>query len=164
MVSRVQKVEKKCLDLLFKKLWKSDVWLLPGPPPSFQHLFTKSHSLIAFQCPFMRDDLSSEISFTSSRHLILCQSHISSQESFGVKISLIKLNFQTWIMVITLVFFFSKSPVYIFSLQSMYVCEYVTASAPVDGKMSQRHFLGFFVCRYAIQLKRWFVRIFIVTL
>ena len=113
MVSRVQKVEKKCLDLLFKKLWKSDVWLLPGPPPSFQHLFTKSHSLIAFQCPFMRDDLSSEISFTSSRHLILCQSHISSQESFGVKISLIKLNFQTWIMVITLVFF-SLKVLYIF--------------------------------------------------
>ena len=36
--SHMHRKWKKCLDLLFKKLWKSDVWLLPGPPPAFQYL------------------------------------------------------------------------------------------------------------------------------
>ena len=36
--SHMHRKWKKCLDLLFKNYKKSDMWLLPGPPPSFQHL------------------------------------------------------------------------------------------------------------------------------
>lgn len=81
--SHMHRKWKKCLTFYLKKLWKSDVWLLPGPPPSFQHLFTKPHSLIVFQCPFPEGWSIFWNPFTSSSHLILCQAHISSAKSFG---------------------------------------------------------------------------------
>jgi len=143
-------------------------WCVASSWPSsfFSASFTKPHSLIVFQCPFLRGDLSSEIPFTSSSHLIICQSHISSAKSFGVKTSLIKLNFQTWILVITLIFvvFFPLKVLYIFfHCKASYVCEH-DSKCTSGWEDEPATFSGLVSCGYVSQLKKRIPRILIMTL
>lgn len=75
---------------------RSDLWLsLPGPPPPLQHLFTKLHGLIPSKRALRKGDGSPERPLTSTSHLALYQSLISSAKSCWVSNKVIKCEFQT---------------------------------------------------------------------